>query len=304
MIDRGLNELYIFVVTFSKQNAFARFIKTLMLLLIIIALATIADSMAGIITLGRLERQVNLLKEMHALTEIGLGNQQDLVNLYNYAVSGLNEYNPNLMPVIKNLFPANSPLEKPTAGEKILPTFAIWLLFAGAVARSMGKEHVRIMRQMIFILIALAGLGWGLVANLFLNAPGMIGNVVLSMFWGISPLILLLGVELQFNVFGENTGNPVAEETHVGEIKDDNTKESSKEKYPLEEGWTKGKDPGGKYDVQIHCALVQELLHKYASLSILRFNGSDTSFGSWLIAHIMEYNKDFNCNTNERKLME
>lgn len=304
MIDKGLNEFYIFVVTFSKQNAFARFIKGLILLLIIVVIAIIADSMTGIITLGRLEKQVNLLKEMRALTEMGMGNQQDLENLYNSAISGLNKYDPNLSHVIKKLFPTNSLLEKPTAGEKILPTFVMWLFFAWLVSKETVTKNGRIEKAVVFILVVLAGLGWGFIGSLFIDTPGVIGNIILSSLWGFLPVILLIFVELRFNVFSTRAVNSVAERASVKEVARDDTPKAAKEQYPIEKGWTKGEDPSGKYDVQIHCALVQELLHKYASLSILRFNGSDTSFGSWLIAHIMEYNKDFNCNTNERKLME
>lgn len=62
-----------------------------------VVLVLVLESAMGLITIGRLERQINLLKELNALADTGLGTHDNLVkldSLFSNYVNGLEQYTP------------------------------------------------------------------------------------------------------------------------------------------------------------------------------------------------------------------
>ena len=200
---------------FGNSHPVEKFLKVILAIGLFIGGIIIFDSLAGIVTLGRLERQVNLLKELNALTETGLGNQDGLESLYNQTVSGLKQYNSSLQSALLKLFPANSLFEKQTIAEKTIPAIVVWALFSIGVAKKMDDEHTREVKIMAFIFSIFAGFGLGFIANVLIDTQSTVLNVILSLCLGISPFILLTIIEYRFNLFREGGEGQVMDKQNL-----------------------------------------------------------------------------------------
>ena len=194
----ALNDISIFLFSFRKENAFGRIIQLIILLVSIIIVIFILESITGIITLGRLERQVNLLNNLYELTEKGLGNQHELEIIHSEMVSGLKAYDPSITKSIQNLFPANSPLEKPTVAEKFLPAFMVWtLLSVISVIWFMPTESNRANKIFVFVIFTLMSVGMGFIASILVDTQSTILNMFLSAIIGLSPFIIAVIIQIK-----------------------------------------------------------------------------------------------------------
>ena len=95
----------------GDDDPIRKIMKFGMVLTLIFALIVALESAMGLVTIGRLERKVNLLKELTTLAETGLGSHNQLVqleNIFNEAVGDLENYNPNLLQKAQSALLASS----------------------------------------------------------------------------------------------------------------------------------------------------------------------------------------------------
>ena len=171
----------------GDEPRFQKIVKFISALGIIIILVIILESAMGLITIGRLEREVNLLKELNTLAETGLGSQNQLEDIFNKAVSNLEQYNPDLGYAVSNMLQANNQVRI----EEVLPGALIWILIA---VLSLTTTEGKLSKLMVAGFFAIVGLGIGYIVSLIVETPNTILNIILSLCGGSSPVILIISL--------------------------------------------------------------------------------------------------------------
>ncbi len=173
----------------GDEPRFQKIVKFILALGIIITLVVILESAMGLITIGRLEREVNLLKELNTLTETGLGSQNQLEDIFNKAVSNLEQYNPDLGYAVSNMLQANNQVRI----EEVLPGALIWILIAvfSLTTTERKLSDLKLSDLMVAVFFAIVGLGIGYIVSLIVETPNTILNIILSLCVGNIPLILI-----------------------------------------------------------------------------------------------------------------
>ena len=173
----------------GDESPVRKIMKFIMFLAFIALIVVVLESAMGLVTIGRLERQVNLLKELNALAVTGLGSHNQLVhleNIFNKAVSDLEMYNPNLMHIVKSRLPVTSQV----TWVEIVSGASSWILIGlltlkttkgGAVQKLMGCG-----------LMTIFGFAIAYVISQLITSPDSLVAIPLSFLCGISTLILLV----------------------------------------------------------------------------------------------------------------
>lgn len=134
--------------------------------------AVILESAMGLITIGRLERQVNLLKELSALSQLGVGDHvqtSKLNDIFKNSVNALSSYNPvDILPPISQFISASG-----ETISKVLPGGLLWFLVA-MLAPFLVKGSW-IVKLAVFFMVLLFALAIGAVVALVINLsdPGL-----------------------------------------------------------------------------------------------------------------------------------
>ncbi len=175
-----------FMNMFSGDDPiFKKLIKLIIVSAIILASVLVLESAMGLVTLGRLERKANLLKELNAMTQTGLGNQSELQTLFNDTVSNLKLYNPEFSRMLSNFMPNN---HKPNEAE-VLVGAVLWLLMGLAMLKSTpGGWATKLSGSGI---VWATGLGIGLFGDWIIDTPFPLLAFLLNLIFGAIPLILL-----------------------------------------------------------------------------------------------------------------
>ena len=170
----------------GDEPRFQKIVKFILALGIIITLVIILESAMGLITIGRLERKVNLLKELNTLTETGFGNQNQLEDIFNKAVSNLEQYNPDLGYAVSNMLPEDN---QQKVVEEIIPAASIWILLA---MFSLKATEGSLPKLIVFGTFVMMGLGIGSLVSRKVETPYFFESVILSFCVGSIPLILII----------------------------------------------------------------------------------------------------------------
>ena len=163
-----------------------KILKFVFTLAVVFTVVVALESAMGLITIGRLERQVNLLKELNTLTETGLGSQNRLEDIFNKTVSNLEQYNPDLRHTISNMLPENN---QPKVIEELLPAASIWILIAIYSLRT--TKGGLLSKLMVSGFFAIVGLGIGSIVSRIIETPYFFESAILSFCGGSIPLILI-----------------------------------------------------------------------------------------------------------------
>lgn len=172
----------------GDEPRFQKIVKFILALGIIITLVVILESAMGLITIGRLEREVNLLKELNTLTETGLGSQNQLEDIFNKSVSNLEQYNPDLGYAVSNMLPKDN---QQKIVEEIIPAASIWILLAMFSLRATEGSLPKLIVSSTF---AMMGLGIGSFVSRIVETPYFFESVILSFCAGNIPLILIISL--------------------------------------------------------------------------------------------------------------
>ena len=141
MVANAITNLFL-----GEDSSSQKIINLLVLLFVILAVVFALESAMGLVTIGRLERQVNLLNELNALSEKGLGSHRQLVHLdnaFNEAVRDLEQYNTNLTQIVQKHLPEF----RQVSWIKTIPGALVWILLGlltlrttkgGFLQKSMG----------------------------------------------------------------------------------------------------------------------------------------------------------------------
>ena len=162
-----------------------------LVLTIILALVVALESAMGLVTIGRLERQVNLLKELNALAETGLGSHNQLVhleNIFSRAVGDLENYNPNLLQMVQSTLPASSQV----TWLEIVAGASSWILVGILTLRTAKGGAV----QKLMGCAMLTGIGFAVayvIAHLITTSNSLLA-IPLSCIFGTVTLVLIVVV--------------------------------------------------------------------------------------------------------------
>ena len=163
-----------------------KILKFVFTLAVVFIVVVALESAMGLITIGRLERRINLLKELNTLTETGLGSQNQLEDIFNKTVSNLEQYNPDLRYTISNMLPENN---QPKVIEELLPAASIWILIA---IYSLVTTKGLLSKLMVAGFFTIVGLVMGYIASRIIETPYFFESAILGFCIGISPLILII----------------------------------------------------------------------------------------------------------------
>lgn len=175
-----------FMNIFSGDDPiFKKLIKLILVSAVILAAVFVFESAMGLVTLGRLERKANLLKELNAMTQTGLGDQAKLESLFKEAVSDLEQYNPEFKRLVSSILPNN---HQPNEVEVFVGA-GIWLLMGLAMLKSTpGGLATKLSGSG---LVCATGLGIGLFSDWIVDTPFPVMAFLLNLILGAIPLILL-----------------------------------------------------------------------------------------------------------------
>ena len=169
----------------GDESPFLKLAKLIAVLTVVVGIVIALESAMGLVTIGRLERKVNLLKELNALTETGMGNQGKLQSLFQGAVSDLEQYNPDLRHMVSSKFPDDY---QPTFSE-VSAGASIWLLIGLAMLKTTkGGLATKLSGSGLVMSV---GLAMGFFSDFIIETQSPIVTIGLNFLCGSIPLILL-----------------------------------------------------------------------------------------------------------------
>lgn len=173
----------------GDESQFIKLAKFLGLLAIILVLIVALESAMGLVTIGRLERKVNLLKELSTLAENGIGKNSELQSVFSDAVRDLKQYNPDLGKMLSSSLPNDY---EPDWLE-VLSGAVLWILMGLAMLNSIeGGKLVKLTGSALVIIVGLAA---GALTDLVIETPVWVLTYILNFFAG-SALLVLAGFVL------------------------------------------------------------------------------------------------------------
>ncbi len=151
----------------GEESLSEKAVNFLIPLLCIAVLVAILESAMGLITIGRLERQVNLLKELNAIARSGTGSQDQLSKLdsvFESTVDGLANYRPyDVLDVISEPIQGNQ-----AAISRIFPGSLGWLLLAlvSPLVLKQGRWAKFVVFMALFMFAIVVGIVIAFVVNM------------------------------------------------------------------------------------------------------------------------------------------
>ena len=176
-----------------------KILKIVFTLAVVFIVVVALESAMGLITIGRLERQVNLLKELNTLTETGLGSQNQLEDIFNKTVSNLEQYNPDLRHTISNMLPDMLPENNQDQPVEMISAALTWVLLGLGMLTAKGGWLTKIFGCASIILI---GIFLAYIISLLIETPNTIGTIALSFCSG--SILLILSIALIISLYKPN----------------------------------------------------------------------------------------------------
>lgn len=171
----------------SDESPILKIAKMLGLLVTLLVIVFLLESAMGLITIGRLERKVNLLKELYALAESGLGSERQITVLFEDAVDDLAQYDPDLWLAVSEIVPQVGQVDL----VEVLVAASSWFFVAYQMLQP-GADGTRSGLNDPSVVLAISlGLAVGVIASVFVESPSPIVSAVVVFVIGLSPLILL-----------------------------------------------------------------------------------------------------------------
>ena len=192
-MDKIILELF---ALFKGDEPLFRKFMNLLIILTLIALGIFAlESAMGLVTLGRLERQVNLLKELNAITETGLGNQQELETVFEDVVDQLENYQPVSIHSTLNTVARNNNV----TFVEILAGGFVWFLVSPAMLFNKTVTGIATRFLGTFILISI-GILFGFITASVVETSNDFISFILNL---VAGLILIAIFALVYNFYAK-----------------------------------------------------------------------------------------------------
>jgi len=170
-----------------------KIMRLFLVLAFVVGSVVVLESAMGLVTIGRLERHVNLLKELYALAEKGLGSHEQLVlidNLYNKAVRDLDQYNPDLLQIAQRHFPNLTHV----SWIEVVPAALTWILIGLMTLHTTKGGFLQKSTGCAFI--SGLGLAIGYVIAALISTPNDLVAILLSFCGGNLSLVLLVVIAI------------------------------------------------------------------------------------------------------------
>jgi len=164
---------------FFGEDSWSQKAVNISIILSMIALTVFAlESAMGLITIGRLERKVNLLKELNAIADTGVGNANSytvLDSVFDDSVKSLKQYRAfDLTAWIHGILDDNQEYIN-----NILPGATAWILLA-LIAPFVMKDRRRI-RALVTILLLFIAVAVGFILALIFSFGDSDANAILRL---------------------------------------------------------------------------------------------------------------------------
>ena len=173
----------------GDESPIRKIIKFIVILALITLIVVVLESAMGLVTIGRLERQVNLLKELNALTATGLGSHNQLVhleNIFNKAVGELEMYNPNLLHIVQSTLPVTNPV----TWVEIVTGASSWIVI-GIFTLKTTKGGI-LQKLTGCGIMTIFGFAISYVIAQLITSPNSLVAIPLSFLCGVTTLIVLV----------------------------------------------------------------------------------------------------------------
>ena len=169
---------------FSEEPMLKRIAVLAFILVALLGAIVVLESAAGIITIGRLERKLNILKELTLLGEPGFRHHADIDSMLYEVAADLKAFTPDLGQTVSKIIPErndNIAIEIPAALSSWL-IIALYLLFKGDGGWKM--------RVTLCALTLITGSPIAALISEFIETPNGFWSVVLTFLLGLIPLTL------------------------------------------------------------------------------------------------------------------
>lgn len=173
----------------GDESPILKLAKFLAVLAVLFAAVIALESAMGLVTIGRLERKVNLLKELNALAENGIAAKRELKPIFLDTLRDFRQYNPDLGIMLSKSFPDD---HQPDILE-VLSGASLWILMGLAMLNSIeGGCLVKLTGSVLVIIVGIAA---GAITDFMIETPIPILTLVLNFAVG-SMLLVLAGFVL------------------------------------------------------------------------------------------------------------
>ncbi len=183
MIVNGIKNLF-----FGEQSASEKAANLATFVISIFVLIFALESAMGLITIGRLERQINLLKELSSLSssEVGDSEYTEKLNvIFKDAVDSLDAYEPvDIYVPILQIVEDN----RETIGD-ILPGAAAWI-FLAVLVPFLYKDKLWLVATITSI-VAVTGLAVGWIVSQFIHTGDPNWTILIRFIIGVVSLVVI-----------------------------------------------------------------------------------------------------------------
>lgn len=169
---------------FSEESMLKRIAILAFILVALLGAIIALESAAGIITIGRLERKLNILRELTLLGETGFRSHAKIDDMLYEVAADLKSYEPDLGQTINKIIPDRND----NMGIEILAALSSWLIIAlYLLFKGDGGWKMRIT---LCALTLITGAPIAALLSEFIETPNGFWSVVLTFFLGLTPLTL------------------------------------------------------------------------------------------------------------------
>ncbi len=170
----------------GDESAVLKLAKLAIVLGFTLGMVVLLESAMGLVTIGRLERKLNLLNELSASAEAGMGSQDQLAHLFDEVISELDEYDPDLGHIVSRVLPSNIQ----SSLIEILAGAALWILVGLATLKTTtGGIGTKVFGLVLFILF---GLMIGTITNFIVETEHLTEAIFLNFLCGTAPFFILI----------------------------------------------------------------------------------------------------------------
>ncbi|MCY4021722.1 MAG: hypothetical protein OXG39_20145 [Chloroflexi bacterium] len=168
---------------FGNEPVLKKLAVFIFLIIVVLIVVIALESAMGLVSIGRLERQVNILHELSSLSEAGLGDNSELRLMFKSAAEDLENFDPDLGLTVSKFIPKSNENQL----LEIISTASSWIL-VGLMLLFVADGGWR-MRLFLCITTAVIGVVIGCFVSEIIETPNQFWTVVSFSILGFIPLV-------------------------------------------------------------------------------------------------------------------
>ncbi len=178
---RGIVESFLF----GNEPMLKKLAVFIFLIILVVVVVLALESAMGLVSIGRLERQVNILHELSSLSEAGLGDNSELRLMFRAATKDLKNFNPDLGHTVSKIIPKSNKNQH----LEIISTASSWVV-VGLMLLFVADGGWR-MRSFLCFTTAVIGVIIGCFISEIIETPNQFWTAVAFSILGFIPLVLV-----------------------------------------------------------------------------------------------------------------